>query len=177
MKNFFFVAALASLAACSSGDDAKVDPNVLTKTSFEEVSGWGIDPTTLTKERAHTGVYAMRVDKDHEFSLTYDVVMGKVSPRKIKKMNLHGWVFLPTDKTAAILGIQITDPDQGNKEVFGDGVKMQETVKDYNKWVEVDKDIELPATIAPTHHLKMFLWRAGAADPVYVDDLTLKVVE
>ncbi|TGD78530.1 hypothetical protein [Hymenobacter wooponensis] len=177
MKNFLWVAALIGLAACSSSDEKKVDANTLTSTSFEEIAGWGVDMGTLSRERAHTGVYALKVDNAHDFSLTYDVVVGQVSPRKIKKINVHGWVFLPSTNTNAILGLQVTDPSQDNKAIWGDGIKMDEAVKDYNKWVEVSKDMEMPAELAPTHHLKMYLWRAGAIDPVYADDLSIQVIE
>jgi hypothetical protein len=179
MKPLFFITALAGLTACSSDSASEYQrqsgPNVLTDTSFEEVLGWGgIDPSMLTRERAHTGVFSMRVDKDHEYSLTYDVALGKMSPRKVKKIKLNAWVFLPSENTKAILGVQVIDPDQGNKETFGDGLKM-ETVHDYNKWVQIEKEMELPESLAPTHHLKLFLWRAAAVDPVYVDDLRLSI--
>ncbi|QJX46931.1 hypothetical protein HMJ29_08290 [Hymenobacter taeanensis] len=180
MKKLLFVTALAGLAACSSDGTSSYQrlsgPNVLTDTSFEEVYGWGIDPATLTRERAHSGMYSMRVDPAHEYSMTYSVVIGQMSPRKVKKIKLSAWVFLPSENTKAILGVQIVDPDQGYKEVFGDGVKM-ETVKEYNKWVQVEKVMELPETLAPTHNLKLFLWRAAAVDPVYVDDVRLTIEE
>ncbi|TGE05492.1 hypothetical protein [Hymenobacter fodinae] len=176
MKRLSYVAAFALLTACASGEEKKVDPKVLTSTSFEELAGWGgLDTGLLTKTRAHTGQYCIKVDNTHEFSLTYDVVLGEMSPRKVKKINLHAWVLLPTDRTNAILGIQVVDPANG-QPVFGDGVKM-ETIKKYNKWVEIDKDFELPETIQPTHHLKLFLYRDAAFDSVYADDITLKIVD
>jgi len=177
MKSLFYALTALSLVACSSDAEKGDAGDYITRNDFESMVGWLPDAGTLTKAHAHSGAYAVVVDPEHEFSLTYNAQLGKVSPHKLKGITLEAWVFLPDNKATGVLGVQITDPDQGNKEVFGDGIKLQEAVKEYNKWVKVSKEITLPANIAYTQNLKVFLWRSGAASPVYMDDISIKGIE
>ena len=179
MKNFLYILVLTSLVASCSSDDKlpTAGANTITANDFESVAGWGVDPETLTKEHAHSGKYALKVDAGHEYSLTYDVVLGQASPRKLKKVRLTGWAFLPNDKATSVLSLQIIDPDQGNKGVFVDGIDLRESVKDYNKWVKVSKEFTLPEDITYTQHMKIFLWRAGSSEPSYLDDIVVETIE
>jgi len=179
MKTYIGLLGLALLASCSSDDqgDLKVDEKTITANNFESSAGWGgVDPTSLDRGHAHSGQYAIKVDGNREFSLTYDAALGLASPKKFKKVLLEGWVYMPSDRSTGILGIQVTNAEDG-KEVFGDGIKMRETVKLYKKWVKVSKEFTLPDNINATQHLKISLWRADASDAVLVDDIKLSIVE
>ncbi|ALD22038.1 hypothetical protein [Hymenobacter sp. DG25A] len=177
MKSLLYALAAFSLTACSSNAELGTPGDYITRNDFEAMMGWIPDATALTKEHAHSGEYAIQVNPNQEFSLTYTAMLGNVSPHKLRGIRLEAWVYLPDDKTTGVLGVQILDPSQGNKEIFGDGINLQETIRDYKKWVLVSKDITLPDNIAYTHNLKVFLWRAGTASTVYVDDLSLKGIE
>lgn len=177
MKSLLTALAMLSLAACSSNTEFGTPGDYITRNDFESMMGWIPDASALTKDHAHSGQYAIQVNPEHEFSLTYTAMLGNVSPHKLRGIKLEAWVFLPDDKTTGVLGVQILDPAQGNKEIFGSGINLPETVKEYGKWVQVSKDIMLPDNIAYTHNLKVFLWRAGTASTVYVDDLSIKAIE
>ncbi|WP_324673407.1 hypothetical protein [Hymenobacter sp. GOD-10R] len=178
MKNLFCVLALASLlSSCSSDDKLTVGANTITANDFESLVGWVGDQPTLTKTRAHSGKYALVVDKDHEFSLTFDAVLGQVSPRKLKKVHLEAWAFRPSGNARGVLGIQIVDPAENNKAVGGDGINIADEVKDFNKWVKISKDMTLPDNLVYTQHIRLFLWRGDSSDPVYIDDINFTVAD
>lgn len=178
MKKIVYLLMLSGLAACSSGSNENTGADVITFNDFESSAGWGsIDDSALNKDLAHSGRYSIKVDPAREFSFTFETVLGKVSSTKIKRIRLEGWIYAPSAKATAELGLQVTDPDQGNKQVYGDGIKISDAVKDYGKWVKVSKDITLPDNIAATHHLKLFLWRASSPEAVYADDLRISILE
>jgi len=178
MKNFVRFLMLASLfSSCSSDDKLTVGPNTITANDFESLAGWVGDQATLTKTRAHSGKYALEVNKDHDFSLTYDAVLGQISPRKLKKIHLEAWAFRPNPNSKGVLGIQIVDPAQNNKDVAGDGIYLESDVKEFNKWVKVSKDITLPDNLVYTQHLRLFLWRGAGSEPTYVDDVNLTIAD
>ncbi|GGF04581.1 carbohydrate binding domain-containing protein [Hymenobacter cavernae] len=179
MKNFFCFLVLASfISSCSSDDELTAGPNTITANDFESLAGWvGGDQATLTKTRAHSGKYALEVSNGHDFSLTYDAVLGQISPRKLKKVRLEAWAFRPNPNAKGVLGIQIVDPAQDNKPVAGDGIYLESEVKEFNKWVKVSKDITLPDNLVYTQHLRLFLWRGAGSEPNYVDDVSLTILD
>ncbi|SNR74298.1 MULTISPECIES: hypothetical protein [Hymenobacter] len=176
MKKIAVLLGLAFLGACSSDDTSAVasDSKTITANDFESLAGWNNDPATLDKGHAHSGQYAIKVDKDHEFSTTFDMALGLATPAKIKTVHLEAWAYLPSNKATGMLGVQVMDPAT-NQQVFGDGIRLGEQVKEYNKWTQVSKDIVLPDNITSLQHIRMSLWRADATDRVLVDDVKLSI--
>ena len=179
MKKIFALLALTGplLVACSSSDSSTADAaNTLTFNNFESSDGWIPASTSLTRDQAHSGKYSAKVDGATEFSIGYNNMMGKMHPTRLRKIKLQAWAFLPNGKSQARLGIQIVDPVT-NKEVFGDGITLTDQVKSFKKWVEISKEVTLPETVTATQVMKLFLWRAGAAEAAYIDDVSLSIVE
>lgn len=177
MKKIALLLGLAGLGACSgsdTGSDSSSNDKVITANDFESAAGWNVDPNLLDKGRAHSGQYAIKVDQNHEFSLTFDSALGLVTPTKIKTIHLEAWAYLLSDKSTGILGVQIMEPT-GSEQVFGDGIKLGEEVKSYNKWVKVSKDFALPDNITAAQHVRLSLWRADATDQILVDDVRLSI--
>lgn len=179
MKNVTLLLSLMLLGACSS-DKKEVKTTdgatVVTFNDFEAGGGWFPDPTLLAKGNAHSGQYAMVVNKDHEFSLTFNSPLGLLSPRKFKKLRLEAWAYMPNAGATGNLGIQIMDASD-QKQLYGDGISFRTAIKEYGKWVPISKEFVLPDTIAANQHLRMFLWRADAQSEVLVDDVKLSIVE
>ncbi|MDO7847948.1 hypothetical protein Q5H92_16400 [Hymenobacter sp. M29] len=173
MKKFTLLFGLTLLAACSSEDKA-VDDKIITKNDFEALAGWNTDPAALFRGKAHSGRYALKVDKDHEFSTTFEMALGYISPTRVKAIHLEAWVLLPSDKATGVLGVQVIEPETG-KEVFGGGIRVAEVVKARGKWEKVEADYTLPENTTPTQRLRLSLWRANASDQVVIDDVTLSV--
>lgn len=179
MKNFTVLLGLALLGACSSDDKAGSGSGgkVITANDFEESAGWNVDPAMLDRGRAHSGQYAIKVDKDHEFSLGFDMALGQATPAKIKTVHLEGWAFRVGDNSTGILGVQVMDVNNPGQQVFGDGIKIAEVVKSKGKWEQISKDITLPDNITAAQHLRVSLWRADGTDAVLVDDVKLSIKE
>jgi hypothetical protein len=178
MKKIIVLLSLTVLGACSSNteDDIPID-KIITTNDFESVIGWNANTGTIDKGRAHSGKYAIKVDQDHEFSLTYDVALGEVTPRKPRILHLKAWAFLGGYQSTGVLGIQIMEPGVDDKQVFSDGIKLIEAVKSYKKWVQISKDIVLPDNVTAAQHIRLSLWRADASDLILIDDVSLSVKE
>lgn len=167
---------LLSLSACSDKNSSgAANDKIITSNDFESAAGWNVDPTLLYRGRAHSGQYAIKVDGEHEFSLTFDMPLAQATPTKIKTVHLEAWALLPSDKATGQLGVQVMKPENLSEQVFGEGIQLQEVVKKYNEWVKVSKDITLPDDITPMQHLRVTLWRAGSSEQVLVDDVELSI--
>ena len=181
MKKIATLLGLSLLGACSSDNAAgpSIDANTITFNNFESGGGWSNEPnrnnpSLVAKGKAHSGQYALRVDKDHEFSLTFDMPLGQISSSKFKTVHLDAWVFMHSDKATGTIGLQIMQPD-GSAAVGGDDLKFRDVVKKYNEWVPVSKDFTLPDNITSAQHLRVFMWRADASEEVLLDDVKLSI--
>ncbi len=181
MKNFTALLGLGLLAGCSGPPAGypELDPHAITFNNFEAGGGWSNDPnrnntSLVVKGNAHSGQYAARVDRDHEFSLTYDMPMGQLSHTPIKVVHLEAWVFMVNYKATGSLNLQIMEPD-GLHQVHGDDLKLREVVNTFSKWVMVSKDFVLPAGLKPEQHLRVYMWRADAREEVLLDDVKLSI--
>ena len=171
---------LASLTALSllvftGCDNTKSDEKAGTQLAFndyEAVVGWIPNPESVTRERAHSGTYSVRVGPTNEFGMGYDMVLEKIIDHRPHKIRVEGWGYMTDANSTARLGFQLFDGAQG-KEIFGDGIDYATAVKTPGKWVKISKDITLPATVAGTQQMRVFLWRSMAGSPAYIDDLRI----
>lgn len=161
------------ISACSS--DKKPDNDgVITANDFEAVAGWNSDLSLLEKNHTHSGQYAIKVDRDHEYSFTYQMPLSAINNReRIKTLHLEAWAYLISDKSNGDLVVQIVDPAQKNKAILYDAIKLGDEVKTYNTWVKVSKDIVVPDSVVAAHQLQLYLWRNSATEPIYLDDVKL----
>ncbi|WP_400192621.1 hypothetical protein [Hymenobacter sp. B81] len=178
MKAHIGLLGLLVLGACSSDNQTgpKAGEKIITFNDFESLAGWNNDPAALDKGRAHSGQYAIKVDGNREFSLTFNMPLGAVSPQKFKTVVLDAWAYLPSEKATGVLGVQIVNPET-NQQVMGEGIKLGDEIKSYKKWMPVRKEITLPDNITPTQYIRLSLWRADASDVVLVDDVKLSIKE
>lgn len=159
-------------AACSHDTSEHAPTNtpgrVLFTTSFENLEGWISETPSLTKDKAHTGHYSIKVDQATEFSVTYLNQLGRLSPKRFNKVRLTGWGFL-TAPGAAALVFQITRADQST--VFYDKIDITQV----NSWQQVGKVVTLPTVLDPMNRIRIYLWRASATAPAYLDDVKLSI--
>lgn len=172
MKKFLLALPLAALAACggSSSGSSSSDKDVLMTSDIDGMVGWLTDPSALTKGEAHSGVYSLRVDQNHEFSPGYTAILGQLSATRIKGVKLEAWVYA-TDKNSAGK-LEFVLKDGSGNEIMRDQTHLEE-VKDYGKWVLVSKDIMFPPSTNYSSRITMYVSRAGATTPAFVDDLKL----
>ncbi|GAB3827419.1 hypothetical protein GCM10028821_11140 [Hymenobacter jeollabukensis] len=140
------------------------------------MAGWVPATPSLTKERARSGLYSIKTDKDIEYSLTYRQLLADVVSSKPRKLRLTGWVNTSGPDADAILSLQILSSKDGST-VFNEGVNVKEQVKKPGSWQQVSHEFVLPEKAISTDELRVFLWRAGSGAPVYLDDVELQLVE
>lgn len=183
MKSLATLLGLLLLSACSggAGRPPRLDDSVVTFNDFESGGGWSSDPAhhnpgLVQKGRAHSGRYALRVDGNHEYSLTFAMPLGRIREAKFRKLRLEAWAFMPSERATASLGLQLLSPDY-SQQLFSDDIKLREAVHTYGQWVPIGKDVTLPDSVAPGQQLRLFMWRADATDEVLLDDVMLRILD
>lgn len=171
MKQLFLALPLAVLTACGSNSaSSSAGKDVLMFSDIDGMVGWLPDPSVITKGEAHSGDYSLRVDQTHEFSPGYTAIMGQLSPTRLRGVKLEAWVYA-TDKNAAGK-LEFVLKDAAGAELLRDQTHLEE-VKDYGSWVLVSKDIIFPPTTNYSSKITIYMSRAGATTPAYVDDIKL----
>jgi hypothetical protein len=143
--------------------------------NFESLAGWAPETPSLTREKAHSGKYALKVDKDIEYSLTYRNQLGNLSPVKLQKLRLTAYAYVTTPQNPAKLTVQIVKSAQDGTSTFMHVIEFSKEVKSANEWTKISQVITLPEDVTAVNELRVYLWRAGAAEPVYVDDVELSI--
>lgn len=171
---------LSLLGACR--DDAAQGQYVgdsITRTDFDDLLGWGADPTALTREHAHSGRFATFVNADREYSLTYRLPLGQASVHIIKAVEIEAWVYLTSAKAAASLSVQLGRPGASSDApaLYAEQLNLLDQVHEFGKWVPVHRTFVLPEGAPSESELRIFLWRQNSPEPVYLDDLHVKARE
>ncbi|MBX0292556.1 carbohydrate binding domain-containing protein [Hymenobacter sp. HSC-4F20] len=166
-------ALLLGLTACSTAPATEETGHRVTYNDFEAVDGWGPAVPSLTTEKAHSGRFAVKVDNAVEYSLGYANLLGKASTARMRKLTVRGWARREGPDGSATLVVQVTDPAQGNQQLYWEPLHFAEQVKTPGQWEQISKEYTLPAGLQASHELKVYLWRNSAAQPAYLDDLTI----
>ncbi|OON70802.1 hypothetical protein [Hymenobacter sp. CRA2] len=178
MKKLLYAMLAFGMVACGK-KDSEVPANQLTSNDFESFEGWlgDMNVPSLNKDKAHSGRWSLKVGPNIEFAMGYNILLGKLSPSKLKKIKVKAWAYLPNGKAQAVLVTQLTRPVEGNKQMMWEGLDLAKDVKTYNKWVEVEKTITLPADANYADKLSMYLWRTNENETAYIDDLSIEKAE
>lgn len=163
----FFTYLAFGLLVAASGCSTKTEKpeNELTHNDFESLDGWGVDNPSLTREKAHSGQYAIKIQRGIDFGLTYSNLLGKISPTRINKIKVSAWVYT-TKPTGASLTVELKDGVN-----FNQGMSLGTKVKKAGEWTEVSQVFDLPANSAPTNRIKIYMWGTSGDEVVYLDDL------
>ncbi len=166
-------------AACSSSDkDTSISDKTLLYSDFEQLDGWCPPNPSLTTDFAHSGRFSIKTAPDIEYSLAYIKTLGLISPKRIKRVKLSAWAYLPEASSgSARLTLAFDDPAQGNKLLLSEAIDLGEAAPEQNKWQEVSKEITLPDNIEFTHEMRIFIWKSSATTPTYIDDVRVDVLE
>lgn len=170
MKNALLALSLVSLVACGK-EDAATDSDVLMSSDIDSIVGWVADPNALVKGEAHSGQYSLRVDPTHEFSPGFTSVIGRMTATRPRGVKLEAWVYATDKNSAAKLEFLIKEAD--GKEALRNQIQIAEAAGSYGKWVKVSRDIVFPKTVSYSSQIILYVSRAEATSPAYVDDITL----
>lgn len=163
---------LLALAGCTPLPPA-TPANLVAQNDFESLAGWVAVPPSLTSERARSGHYCVKVDKDNEYSLGYSGALAPAGLLPGGRLRVQGWALRTGPQAGAAVVVQIVDPAQADKSVFWQKIPVSTQVITYNRWVPVKETFTLPATLPPGCQLKVYLWRNQDTQPTYLDDLQL----
>ncbi|HEX8657840.1 MAG TPA: carbohydrate binding domain-containing protein [Hymenobacter sp.] len=168
-----------SLASCSTKSETVNNSNILASSDFDNLIGWAGDlPSlaTLSKVRAHSGRYSTSVQPGFDYSLGYSNALGKLVDHRPEKLTISAWVLVPNDQANARLVIEIKDPANSQGLLY-DGTELRTVVKEFNNWQRIEKTITVPATAGATSNLVIYMWRADSRDPVYLDDMQIRLTK
>lgn len=162
------------VAACSGSDNVKGD--LVTRNDFEAVVGWGgNNDGSVTKEKAHSGKYSVKVGPQNEYGYTYANTLGNMSAAKTKSITLSAWVWMPNNQQAATLALSVTRSAEQGASLFYGGIDLNKAVTKFNTWQKVSQTFPMPDSVESTNQLKCYLWRTATNENVYADDITISV--
>lgn len=177
MKKWLGILLTASLAGCG-GESTTTPANQLASNNFESVDGWmgDIPLPSLTKEKAHSGIYSVSVRPGVDYSLGYSNILGRMSASRPEKLKLSAWVFVPSAQSNTQLVIELKDPTRPtDNTLLWQGLALKTEVKKFNEWQQIEKVITVPPTAKATSSFKLYLWRTDSNQPVYLDDVVLSL--
>lgn len=167
----------AGLVSCSESGTEATPENLISRNDFEAIEGWGPATPSLTTAKAHSGRYSIKVDSGVEYGMSYITPLSKASPSRLQKLEVSAWAMLTGKEGNANLVVEVKNPADDSQKIFWESLEIGKESKSLNKWQEVRKIFTLPANVEPTHELRVYLWRAGATQPVYLDDVTIARVQ
>ncbi|WP_375416339.1 hypothetical protein [uncultured Hymenobacter sp.] len=166
---------LLALAACQPRAGRQdVREWVVFAEDFEHLAGWLPPDPTLTTERAHSGRYAVKVDKEHPFSITYRLTLGEKFMQRPRLMRLSAWVWVTGPDEAAELVLVGNSPDAPPNAP--PQVTSQLFLSDYwpyKRWTYISRDVPLPPEVSARTGLVVYVWHNAAKDAVFTDDWQL----
>lgn len=163
-------------AGCGGNQAVTDDVNLIGFNDYESVLGWQPDANAVTRDHAHSGKYAIMVGPGKDYALGYGLPIGKATSRKPRKIGISAWGYMSDAKSVARLNLQLYNPATG-KEAFSDGIDFSSAIKTPKKWMEISKEVTLPENIDSNLELRVYLWRANAETPAYLDDMRITLVE
>jgi len=172
---------LAGSAACSPAnpaDGAWIGDEV-THNDFESVAGWGgADRSTLTRDHAHSGRYAVLVDANHETGLTFDLPLYEASVHTLAAVEVDAWVYLPSNHADASLQVEtVVEGPEPHAVLHNEQFPLLPAVSEFKKWMPVHHLFHLPSSPPNGTHVRLFLKRGSTTEPVYLDDIRVKARE
>jgi len=180
-NRFAFGGMLLLAAACSSDPaDGQWIGDDVTRNDFEAVAGWGgADRSTLTRDHAHSGRYAVLVDAGHETGLMFDLPLWEASVHPLAAIEVEAWVYLPSDKADARLQMELVagEGPEPRPTLQSEELILLSQVHDFKRWTAVHHIFRLKAGAPGSAHLRLFLKRGNSTEPVYIDDVRVKARE
>lgn len=176
-KNTLAVALVAvttlagTLTSCGNNGGASRAENVVAANDFESMDGWAPANPSITREKAHSGHYSARINQAVEFSAGYTNLLGSMSSVRMQKLTVKAWGLRSGGDAKASLVVQVVNPVTG-ASLYWQALDVTTQVTTLNRWTEVSKTFDIPATLGPTEQMRIYLWRTGS-QAVYLDDIAL----
>ncbi|WP_035565069.1 hypothetical protein [Hymenobacter sp. IS2118] len=161
---------LSLLAGCGAAPEERC---VLLSSDFEQFEGWVSPlPSFLTTERAHSGRYSYYVGDGAEFVAPYRTTLEGCAFMP-SRLRLQAWTYLTSGlirSTKLVVEIRC----HGRRPDIWRGLEVSQVVRRYQKWEHLTKTIHLPADLAPTDEVLVYVWCPERGAAKYFDDITLE---
>ena len=172
---------LAALASCSPGPEGRWVGDIVTANDYEAAAGWVPGATSISRDHAHSGRFADRVDSTHAYGLTYQVPLTEASVHTLRGLDVEAWAYVsgPPAQTAAVVQVQVwaNGPGQDAAPLFSDGLTLSAQVPAAKVWTRVHQRFALPPNLPFNANLRIFFAGNASRQPVYLDDIRVKALE
>ena len=173
-------ASLSGLFGCSPADKP-TDPALpasavlITRNDFEAVAGWGGAgvPASISTDQAHSGRYSVRAGRGIEYAYGYSMPLRLALPARPTRLHLKGWFYRAARGETGALVINVVRPSN-QQTLFYESVSLAELRA--NRWVTHSAEVALPDSVTSLDVLNVFLWSAGSAEPIFLDDLEVTAI-
>ncbi|WP_345054527.1 hypothetical protein [Hymenobacter glaciei] len=171
---------LAVAAGCSSAPETgQWVGDLVTASDYEAVAGWVPGATSLSRDHAHSGRFADRIDAEHTFGLTFQLPLNQASVHALRGLDVEAWTYFSSLKSGGALQVQVWahGPGQDAKPLYEEQLNLREQVTDSCHWTQVHRRFTLPDNLPGDANLRLFIWGNPSTKPVYFDDLRVKALE
>jgi hypothetical protein len=172
--NILFVISCAIIlfSACSGNKEEKGNitkkPGVSSFSNDLEATGW-MNLVTLTKEVAHSGRFASRIDSAMQYSFGFTEYFKNINDTLPEKVDASLWILFPKTGIKCDLVVSI---DSVGKNIFWSGLPLGDSITKANEWKEIKASIALPANIMSTDKISIYVF-CNEKKTLYVDDLKI----
>ena len=157
--------------------DRQSSDKILVENDFDGLRGWGLEHASINSERAHSGKYSVKIDGGLEFGLTFNQILGTLTNKKPKQINVELWAYIPANTAKASFVVTLSKPESQEHQ-FYQSFNLVDKTKNYREWVKISKRLELPDDIQLSDKFGCYLWRSEPSEEVvYIDDLKITVLE
>ncbi|MDB5234647.1 MAG: hypothetical protein JWR44_1640 [Hymenobacter sp.] len=153
--------------------------DLVTASDYEAAAGWIPGATSLSRDHAHSGRFADRIDSVHTFGLTFQLPINQASVHTLRGLDVDAWTYFSSLKGAGALEVQVWahGPGQDPKPLYSEQLPLRDQVTDSCVWTPVHHRFTLPENLPGEANLRIFIWGNPSTKPVYFDDLRVKALE
>lgn len=164
------IVAIAAITSCS-GERKRSN---LTYDSNTENNYWKTTNAVEVSDKAHSGNYLSRINKNNPFSLNFEAQLKKISDKPLSKAYISAYIMLTGFETEQNLVLEIRD-STGEKTVEWLNVDAGDYIDEPNKWVKIDNIIDLTINNRnnPNNFYRVYATNGKEGD-VFVDDFMVE---
>ena len=173
--------------ACSNNPGSSTDQNVMSDntpqidenrmviaTDMENASSlpsyWrnGFTIYKMDEVPAHSGSYAVKVDAESEYSITFRETFEKLNAKLPKRIVVNGWYYFPEPNEKAGFIMEIND---NGESYMWKAFNLANVNPATNKWNEFTAYFNIDQPIKPEQEINIFA--RGGKKVAYFDDLKI----
>lgn len=164
------VSIVITIASCSN----ERKRGSLTYDSNNENGLWRTTGAVIKSDKARSGSYVNKINKDNPFSNTFEIQAKNISNRPLSKAYISAYMMLTDDNTEQNLVLEIRD-STGQNLIEWLNINAANYIDNLNEWVKVDNIIDLTINNRnnPGYYYRVYASNGNEAD-VYVDDFEVE---